>query len=145
MRGTAWLRNGWISILCLELLFLGAVVAASIFHAHLGRTLLNKLSGPVEAVSVLPGLTVESAKSALSRLVVTSVRSDSEAALRGVTAGDQILAIDGKPRTLGETRRYMHNDRAANVRLRVAHKGGTHDILLRRSGDEHEPKIAGGR
>lgn len=135
MRETAWFRSGWISMFWPELLLMGAVLAALMFHAHLGRALLNRLAGPAEAVAILPGLTIESARSAPARLVVTSVRSGSDAALGGVTAGDRVLAIDGRPRTLVQARRYLQSDRAKTVRLRVAHGGGAHDILLRRGGE----------
>lgn len=73
----------------------------------------------------LPGITIESLLSPNPQIVVTSVRSESEAELAGIKAGNIIVAIDDHPvSTSGEVIDALdgENTRTVNVSIDDRHQ-----------------------
>jgi len=101
--------------------------------SHAGRAWFAAVAGRAEAPSPLPGLTIARAPSGPDRMVVTSIRSGSEAARKGLMVGDMVLDVNGRPIfTLDQARHYRQE--GAAVRLRVSHRGRPRDVQLGRDG-----------
>lgn len=119
----------------LALLLVVPVAAMLLLVSQVGRTWLEGIVPRPEAVAVLPGITVETAPSHAAGLVVTSIRSNSPAALRGIEVGDSVVAIDGMSMfTLEQARSYVQKDRAPTVALRIVHDKQSRDVRLVREG-----------
>ncbi|WP_159983175.1 MULTISPECIES: PDZ domain-containing protein [unclassified Novosphingobium] len=116
------------------LLLLLVPAATMLFSvSHTGRTWFASFAGRFEARPLLPGMTIESAPWEPDRLVVTSIRSGSEAELKGITVGDTVLDMNGRPIfTLDQAARYLQQGTV--VRLSVSHQGRPRTILLGRKG-----------
>ncbi len=115
------------------LLLLVPAAALLLFVSHTGRSWLDRIAAHHEAVAVLPGLTAETLPLHGKGLVITSIRSDSQAASRGIAVGDSVVAIDGTPMfTLDQARRYLQKDKAETVNLRVVHGHQSRDVRLGR-------------
>ncbi|AXB79811.1 PDZ domain-containing protein [Novosphingobium sp. P6W] len=101
--------------------------------SHTGRMWFASLAGRSEARSLLPGMTIEPAPWEPGRLVVTSIRSGSEAELKGIPVGDSVLDLNGRPIfTLEQAHRYLQQGTV--VRLSVSHQGRPRTIVLGREG-----------
>lgn len=117
------------------ILLLVPMAAMVVLDTREGRALLDRLTAHGEAITALPGLTLDTAPHAAAGLVVTSVRSDSQAARGGIVVGDAVVAIDRTPMvTLDQVRRYLQRDKAGSVDLRVMHGDRPRDIRLGREG-----------
>jgi membrane-associated protease RseP (regulator of RpoE activity) len=92
-----------------------------------------------QADALFPGFTAESSACPAGGLVVTSLRSDSEAAGDGIEVGDCIVAIDGRRiETLDQARRYLHNDAKPALSLELVHDQQRRQLrLARNSGGAH--------
>lgn len=76
---------------------------------------------PIRPSDLLPGMTIEPATSGRG-LIVTSLRSDGEAAAKGITVGDAIAAIDGhRVSTLDEAAACLHNHAGDAIALDIVH------------------------
>jgi S1-C subfamily serine protease len=121
----------WLALLLVPL------VAMLLLVSREGRALLDRLTARPEAVATLPGLTLDpTPHRAAPGLVITSIRSESQAARRGIVVGDTVVAIDRTPvGTLDQVRRYLQRDKADSVDLRVMHDDRSRDVRLGREGD----------
>ncbi|MEN3748718.1 PDZ domain-containing protein [Sphingomonas sp. HF-S3] len=92
-----------------------------------------------QADALFPGFTAESSACPAGGLVVTSLRSDSEAAGDGIEVGDCIVAIDGRRiETLDQARRYLHNDAMPALSLDLVHDQHRRQLkLARNAGGAH--------
>lgn len=118
------------------LLLLGLVPIAAmiLFTTHAGRAALDRLVDPAGRSDSLPGVTVENAVPPGRGLVVTSLRSGSEAAAAGIAVGDGVTAIDGRPiARLDQALGYLHKDRNRWIVLRIVHRGQARRVRLGRS------------
>jgi S1-C subfamily serine protease len=122
-------RLGWLWFgLCL------LVLAASILaFPSRWRSLLHLRH---DAVALLPGLTVENAPPPRTGLIVTSLRTGSEAAQTGIAVGDDIERLDGRPiDEIDDAIAYLRQDRNPAVLLRIEHGSQVRDVRLVRSGE----------
>ena len=123
----------------LALLSLVPITAMLLFVSHTGRIWLERAASRPEATAAIPGITMEAAPARKNKLVVTSIRSDGQAARQGVAVGDTIVAIDGKPIfTLDQARRYLQKDHAAAMQLRIVHARRARNVRLDRKGGQDE-------
>jgi S1-C subfamily serine protease len=84
---------------------------------------------------ILPGLTVANGQPADAGLIVTSIRSDSAAAQRGIYVGDDIVALDGTPvHSLDQASRYLLESPQQRVVLGLIHQNRMRQVTLDRSG-----------
>lgn len=120
----------WLALLLVPL---GSMV---LLVSRDGRALLDRLTTRPEAVAALPGLTLDPMpRPAASGLIITSVRSGSQAARRGIVVGDALVAVDHTPIiTLDQVRRYLQRDKADSVDLRVMHGDQPREVRLGREG-----------
>lgn len=110
-----------------------AVLLASASNA--GRAWFAAMTHRTEARPLLRDMTVEAALTDPRGLVVTSIRSDSEAERLGITVGDRILALDGHTvASTDDARSYLRKDSADTVDLWVFHGQHTHSVRLHASG-----------
>jgi S1-C subfamily serine protease len=111
------------------------------------RSGINRVFAEPGGAGLFPGFTAEQAGGAAHGLVVTSLRSGSEAAQDGIEVGDAILAIDGRPiDTLDQARRYLREDRQPALSLDLVHqKQLRHLRLLRSVSGENGAQAAAGR
>ncbi|WP_148649348.1 PDZ domain-containing protein [Novosphingobium barchaimii] len=101
--------------------------------SHTGRMWFASLAGRSETRPFLPGMTIECAPWEPGRLVVTSIRSGRGPELKGITVGDTVLDLNGRPIfTLDQAHRYLQQGTV--VRLSVSHQGRARTILLGREG-----------
>jgi serine protease Do len=85
--------------------------------------------------SLLPGLTVEDTTPPGRGLIVTSLRSDSQAAIRGLAVGDDIIGINGQPvRTVTEAAGLIGHDNEPRFVIKVMHQHHAMFIPLDREG-----------
>ena len=121
----------WLALLLVPLAAMLLLVSRD------GRALLDRLTLRSDAVVALPGLTLDPMPHPpASGLVITSVRSESQAARRGIAVGDAVVAIDRTPiGTLDQVRRYLQGDKADSVELRVMHGDHAREVRLGREGD----------
>lgn len=122
--GIAW----WaIWLLCCAPLAATPLLPLSFVRGHTDDAAPHRPSG------LLPGMTVEPAASGHG-LVVTSLRSDGEAAAKGVTVGDGITAIDGRRvTTLDEAAHCLHNHAGNAIALDIVHDRHIRMITLTRA------------
>lgn len=110
------------------------VVATLLLVSPHGRAWLDREMMRPKTAALLPGITVENpSPSTAGGLVITSIRSGSEAAQEGVTVGDSVVAIDGAMIfTLDQARDYLQKDKADIVELSVVHGSRLRDVRLGR-------------
>lgn len=112
----------WVIVLLI--ISVGALLAP----IHSGRSWLNPGTTTPKAAGIVPGVTLEVAR---GRLVVTSVRTHSQAAKQGVSVGDAVVAIDGRSMlTLEQAQRYLRQDRASTIRIRLVHGQTAREVPL---------------
>ena len=110
-----------------------AVVAILLAVVHAGRGTIGSADDPGPQ-HVLPGMTVETAPSPVRGLIVTSLRSEGQAAAEGVEVGDTIAAIDGHGFvTLDKAAAYLHNDLRSTVSLTIVHDQNRRVVALERA------------
>ncbi len=92
-----------------------------------------------EVVAVFPGFTADELPLPGKGLVVTSLRTDSEAQLDGVSVGDTVMAIDRHPvSSLSDAEQVLRQDKSDRVALHILHNNAPHDVVLRRGeGQQH--------
>lgn len=103
-------------------------------------------AGPVRqaAASALPGATVAVLRDGDPALVVTSLRTGGEAALRGVRVGDRILALGGQPvHDRHDLRRVLAASNGPVLRLRLRRGAHTLAVTLRRQESGHGASYPG--
>ncbi len=89
---------------------------------------------PAEEVSVLPGFTADAASRPGHGLVVTSLRSGSEAQSDGVAVGDRVLSIDNhRVETLDQAEQAIRKRRSEDVTLRLVHGDRPLELVLHMS------------
>ncbi|MDH4743602.1 PDZ domain-containing protein [Sphingomonas sp. CBMAI 2297] len=137
MRGT----DGFVLILVLSF-----ALSAMVILGWAWRSGINRVFAAQSGASLFPGFTAETPGSTARGLVVTSLRSGSEAARDGMEVGDAIVAIDGRGvDTLDQARRYLRNDRHPQVYLDLVHqKQLRHLKLLRSASGENGAQAAAG-
>ena len=84
---------------------------------------------------VIPGMTLDEAQPPQRGLVITSLRSGSEAQRDGIVVGDRVIAINLHPITsLGEANRLVgdlpRNGPRSGVELEILHNRMRQDIVL---------------
>jgi len=128
---------GFWPLLMLSALLLAA--ALLLFTTHAGRLSLGRIFGPPGVTMLIPGVTVEDAPLPAHGLIVTSLRSDSKAALEGVAVGDIVTAIDGRSvSTVVDLASYLRRHSNATVEIQVVRDNHVRRImLLRTGGDRH--------
>lgn len=127
-------RHGLIPWLMLFLLVPAGAIA--LVGSSVGKVWLDRMAVHSDAAKFLPGITAEAVISRNRGLVITSIRSDSQAAASGVTVGDVIVAIDNmRGLSLDRARRYLLYDRADRVRLLIVHNRRVRNIWLDRDGE----------
>lgn len=95
----------------LGLIFIFAIIFSS--------PLVSLFNRPVTSGQPLPGITIEQA-APQNGLLVTSVKSDSEAERRGINAGSRIITINNIPvHSPAQVRSLLHKDHHAMIRLNV--------------------------
>lgn len=89
-----------------------------------GRVWLRSIDqDAVQERSLLPGLTVEDTDPPGGGLIVTSLRSDSQAASRGLAVGDDIVGINGRPvHTVTEAAGLLARDHEPRFVIKVMHQ-----------------------
>lgn len=123
----------------LALFVLVPVAAALLLFSYTGRARFARAAAHHRTAAMLPGITVETTPGKADGLVITSIRSDSQASLHGMAVGDSIVAIDGAPiLTLAQAHSYLQKDKAGAVELRTVHGRQLRDIRLVREGAPHE-------
>lgn len=137
MRGT----DGFVLILVLSF-----ALSAVVILGWAWRSGINRVFAAQTGASLFPGFTAETPSGAVHGLVVTSLRSGSEAAKDGMEVGDAIVAIDGRGiDTLDQARRYLRDDRHPEVYLDLVHqKQLRHLKLLRSASGENGAQAAAG-
>lgn len=141
-RGAARATDGFVLILVLSF-----ALSAMVILGWAWRSGINRVFAEPGGAGMFPGFTAEQAGGAAHGLVVTSLRSGSEAAQDGIEVGDAILAIDGRPMdTLDQARRYLREDRQPALSLDLVHqKQLRHLRLLRSVSGENGAQAAAGR
>jgi membrane-associated protease RseP (regulator of RpoE activity) len=123
------------------LLLLSFTASAAMILGLAWKPGLNRAMGAPEA-SVFPGFTAEGGGGGL---VVTSLRSGSEAARDGLSVGDAVVAIDGRAiDTLDQARRYLHSDARPALLLDIDHGHQRRQIRLARGQDGAQAAAGGG-
>lgn len=112
----------------------GAIVVVIVLAVvHAGRGPIDPAGDPGPQ-HVLPGMTVETAPPPMRGLIVTSLRSEGQAAAEGVEVGDTIAAIDGHGFvTLDKAAAYLHNDLRSTVSLTIVHDQNRRVVALDRA------------
>ncbi len=83
--------------------------------------------------SLLPGMTVDAKLPPGTGLVVTSLRTGSEAEQDGVVVGDTVLAIERHPiKAVSDAEAVLHHDARDAVSVRLLHNHMPHDVVLHR-------------
>lgn len=120
----------------LVLFLLVPVGAIALVGSPVGKAWLDRMAIHPDAVKFLPGITAETVAPRGRGLVITSIRSDSQAAESGVVVGDVIVAIDNvHGLSLDQARDYLMHDTTDEVRLQIVHNRRVRDIWLSRDGD----------
>lgn len=107
----------------------------------IGIAFLKPLEWPIfaprqhAAIALLPGLTVEDAPPPEHGLIVTSLRSGSEAAGAGIAIGDDIEALDGHAiGDLDEATAYLKRDARPTIVLTIDRDSQRRMVRLPRGG-----------
>jgi len=137
MRGT----DGFVLILVLSFALSAAVILGWAWRSGIDHVFATQTGA-----SLFPGFTAETPSGSSHGLIVTSLRSGSEAAKDGMEVGDAIVAIDGRGiDTLDQARRYLRDDRNPQVYLDLVHqKQLRHLKLLRSASGENGAQAAVG-
>ena len=115
--------------------FLATVVFLIALALVLARAARKEISSPDEEMSLFPGFTVDELPAPGHKLVVTSLKSGSEAQKNGVSVGDEVLAIDNHPAgSLDAAEQIMNRKRQAMIVLRLRHNASTRDVALHYQG-----------
>jgi S1-C subfamily serine protease len=135
MRAAAEARRPQRLLPLLGLFLLVPASAMLLLSSHSGHAWLVRIGGHTQTTAMLPGITVETAPRPTAGLVITSVRSDSQAAEQGIAVGDSIVAIDGIPIfTLAQANSYLQKDKARVVELWTLHGRRSRYVRLGREG-----------
>lgn len=129
------------------ILVLSFALSAMVILGWAWRSGINHVFSAQSGASLFPGFTAEQSSGAAHGLVVTSLRSGSEAAKDGMEVGDAIVAIDGKAMdSLDQARRYLRADRQPALSLDLVHQKQLRHLRLLRSasGDNGSQAAAGG-
>lgn len=128
------------------ILVLSFALSAMVILGWAWRSGINHIFSAQSGASLFPGFTAEQSSGAAHGLVVTSLRSGSEAAKDGMEVGDAILTIDGRPMdSLDQARRYLRDDHQPAVSLDLVHqKQLRHLRLLRSASGENGAQAAAG-
>ncbi|MEP9359697.1 PDZ domain-containing protein [Sphingomonas sp. KR3-1] len=128
------------------ILVLSFALSAVVILGWAWRSGINHFFSAQNGANLFPGFTAEQPGGTPHGLVVTSLRSGSEAAQDGVEVGDAILAIDGRAtNTLDQARRYLRDDHQPALSLDLMHqKQLRHVRLLRSASGENGAQVAGG-
>ena len=120
----------------LLLLALVPVATMALLMTETGRKTMTWAVGVEDMAWVFPGMTVAAARPPVHGIVVTSVRSDSEAMDKGVTVGDSIVTIDGHDfGSLRQALAYLRHDRRPKMRLAIMHEHHLQRLELSRMED----------
>lgn len=129
------------------ILVLSFALSAMVILGWAWRSGINHVFSAQSGASLFPGFTAEQGGSTVRGLVVTSLRSGSEAAKDGMEVGDAIVTIDGRAMdTLDQARRYLREDRQPALSLDLMHQKQLRHLRLLRSasGDNGAQAAAGG-
>ncbi len=129
------------------ILILSFALSATVILGWAWRSGINHAFAAQTGASLFPGFTAETPSGAAHGLIVTSLRSGSEAAQFGMEVGDAIVAIDGRGiDTLDQARRYLRDDRHPEVYLDLVHQKQLRHLKLLRSAsrDNGAQAAAGG-
>jgi S1-C subfamily serine protease len=128
------------------MLVLSFALSAMVILGWAWRSGFNHVFTAQSGASLFPGFTAEPGGGAAHGLVITSLRSGSEAAQDGVEVGDAIVAIDGRPMdSLDQARRYLRDDHQPALSLDLVHqKQLRHLRLLRNASGENGAQAAAG-
>jgi membrane-associated protease RseP (regulator of RpoE activity) len=129
------------------ILVLSFALSAMVILGWAWRSGINHVFAAQSGASLFPGFTAEQGAGAVHGLVVTSLRSGSEAAKDGMEVGDAILAIDGHAMdSLDQARRYLREDHHPDVYLDLVHQKQLRHLKLLRSasGDNGAQAAASG-
>ncbi|MDG2534111.1 PDZ domain-containing protein [Sphingomonas sp. HITSZ_GF] len=129
------------------ILVLSFALSAMVILGWAWRSGIDHIFSAPSGASLFPGFTAEQGSGAVHGLVVTSLRSGSEAAKDGMEVGDAILAIDGHAiDTLDQARRYLHDDHQPALSLDLVHQKQLRHLRLMRSasGENGAQAAAGG-
>lgn len=145
------------SLILWLLLFLAPATGMFLLLSRAGGRWLDRGAMHCHGAAIFPGLTVETSPRDVStgrganphsRLIITSIQSNSPAIRRGIAVGDTVVAIDGaRIFSLDQARRSLQKGRTATVALRIAHGGQLRNVRLVRGkrdqeGDRHGPQAA---
>lgn len=104
------------------------------FGTSAPRPLPGRPASSSAIVTLIPGVTVEAAPNPGHGLVVTSLRSDSEAARAGIVVGDDLVAIDRRPLTnVRDLAGYLGRDPKSTIEIRVVHRDVARRVVLSRN------------
>lgn len=129
------------------ILVLSFALSAMVILGWAWRSGINHVFSAQSGASLFPGFTAEQGAGAVHGLVVTSLRSGSEAAKDGMEVGDAIVKIDGRAMdTLDQARRYLREDHQPALSLDLVHQKQLRHLKLLRSasGDNGAQAAAGG-
>jgi membrane-associated protease RseP (regulator of RpoE activity) len=135
--------DGFVIMLVLSFALSGMVILGWAW-----RSGINHVFSAQSGASLFPGFTAEQGIAAAHGLVVTSLRSGSEAAKDGMEVGDAIVAIDGHAMdSLDQARRYLREDHQPALSLDLVHQKQLRHLRLLRSasGENGAQAAAGGR
>lgn len=114
-------------------LFCAFVLIVGITPVAIGFRLLPASEDIGNASGVFLGFTVAQLSSPEPSLVITSLRSGSEAEQKGVAVGDRLLAIDRKPvDTVRSAETLLRRDTQDPIALQLVHNHQPIDISLSR-------------
>ncbi|WP_158511824.1 PDZ domain-containing protein [Novosphingobium sp. PP1Y] len=86
----------------------------------------------------LPGFTIARATPRSGGLVVTSVRTDSEAQALGMAAGDRLVAVDEKSvKSISDARRDVANAKGPRLHLDLVRDHIRRTLILQHKTDRH--------
>ncbi len=120
-----------ITLMAGSLLLMGGLMEINMQHAR-----SPDRGYSVNASSIFPGFTVAQLPPPKHGLVVTSLRTDSEAEERGVAVGDQITAIeDQRVNTLQAAEMLLQKDPRDRISFHLLRNHHPVDVSLRRYKD----------
>lgn len=130
----------------LLILVLSFALSAVIILGWAWRSGVNRVFAAQADATIFPGFTAETASGTARGLIVTSLRSGSEAAADGLQVGDAIVGIDGRSvDTLDQARRYLRRDHRPALSLDLVHEKQLRHVRLTRStGGDDGAQAAGG-
>jgi hypothetical protein len=121
-----------IALILCTFLLTSAAIMISMHPIHL----FGEPSSARQAAALLPGFTADDAPSPGIGLIVTSLRSGSEAQRAGLRVGDAVLSVDGRAiRSLGQIGPYLRRDRNPRIDFAVLHGDALRHVILMRGQD----------